>query len=181
MNESTRVHFREEQRFSQPWFWAIILVSLLTPLLILLYGLFQQLVLGIPWGDRPTSDAGLILVSLFTFTIILMTLLLFWIMRLETEVHDDGLWIRFVPFVRRKVLWHEIENFQARTYHPLREYGGWGIRWGNGGKAYNVIGNRGVQLQLKSGEKLLIGSQRADELAATMQHVARSFSTANLQ
>ena len=37
------------------------------------------------------------------------------------------------------------------------------------GKAYNVSGNRGLQLELSSGKKILIGSQRADELARILQ------------
>jgi hypothetical protein len=32
-----------------------------------------------------------------------------------------------------------------------------------------MSGNRGVQLVLRSGERVLIGSQRADELAAEIQ------------
>jgi hypothetical protein len=36
---------------------------------------------------------------------------------------------------------------------------GWGAR-----KAYNVSGNRGVELTLQDGSTIMIGSQRADEL-----------------
>jgi hypothetical protein len=39
------------------------------------------------------------------------------------------------------------------------EYGGWGIKYGKMGKAYNVSGNRGVQLEFTDGKRLLIGSQ----------------------
>ena len=40
-----------------------------------------------------------------------------------------------------------------------REYGGWGIRGGlRGTKAYNVSGNRGVELMLADGRTVLIGS-----------------------
>jgi hypothetical protein len=53
----------------------------------------------------------------------------------------------------------------VQTYRPIRDYGGWGIRYGRGGKAYNVSGNRGVMLELSDGQKLLIGSQRPEELA----------------
>lgn len=59
----------------------------------------------------------------------------------------------------------EIAHFEARTYSPLREYGGWGIRGFGSNRAYNVSGNHGVELVLKDGRKVLIGSQRADDLA----------------
>jgi len=86
--------------------------------------------------------------------------------RLRTEVHADGLYVRFVPFTRlHRYSWNAIVSAEARRYRPILEYGGWGVRWGRGGKAYNVYGNRGVQLVLADGKKLLIGSQRAEALA----------------
>jgi hypothetical protein len=36
------------------------------------------------------------------------------------------------------------------------------------GWAYNVRGNRGVQLELANGKRILIGSQRAEELAGAI-------------
>jgi hypothetical protein len=38
--------------------------------------------------------------------------------------------------------------------------------------AYNVSGNRGVQLELVSGKRILIGSQQAEELAAAIEAVS---------
>jgi hypothetical protein len=51
----------------------------------------------------------------------------------------------------------------------MREYGGWGVKYGWAGKAYNISGNRGVQLKLSNGKGLLIGSQRPEELAQAIQ------------
>ena len=62
-----------------------------------------------------------------------------------------------------------MDYYAARVYRPIREYGGWGIRYGKNGKAYNISGDRGVQLELQNSKPLLIGSQRADELAQTIQ------------
>lgn len=88
---------------------------------------------------------------------------------LDTEVRDDGLYVRFRPLTRRqRIGWQEIVRAEARRYRPLREYGGWGIRWSPRGKAWNVHGDRGVQLELADGRRLLIGSQKADELAAAI-------------
>ena len=54
------------------------------------------------------------------------------------------------------------------TYSPLVEYGGWGIRgWGKN-VALNARGNRGVRLMLMDGRRVLVGSQRAEELAAAL-------------
>jgi hypothetical protein len=61
----------------------------------------------------------------------------------------------------------EIVHRETRTYWPILEYGGWGISYSFFGKgwAYNVNGNRGGQLELANGKRILIGSQRAEELA----------------
>jgi hypothetical protein len=94
-------------------------------------------------------------------------------MELEVRVEPDALYVRFPPFVRRKIPYADIRSAEARQYSPLGEYGGWGIRYGRSGKAYNVSGNEGVQLELASGERLLIGSRRAAELAdAIRRHLA---------
>ncbi len=90
-------------------------------------------------------------------------------MELRVTVTDAALEIHFAPFVRRVLAWNEIASSRARTYRPIREFGGWGIRFGRGGaRAYNVSGNRGVELTLRDGKRILIGSQRADDLAAAI-------------
>jgi hypothetical protein len=94
-----------------------------------------------------------------------------WSLRLVTEVRDDGLYIRFAPLHRsfRRVPWTTIESAEATTYRPLREYGGWGIRWRPGAVAYNVQGSRGVFLTRPDDRDLLVGSQRPDELATAIR------------
>ena len=93
-------------------------------------------------------------------------------LRLDIEVGGDVLHVRMRPFVRRTLSLDEIASFEARSYRPICEYGGWGIRWGPSGRAYNLRGNRGVQLTLADGGRLLLGSQRADELAAAIEEAA---------
>ncbi len=96
---------------------------------------------------------------------------LFFFSRLVTEVRDDGIYIRFFPFLRtaHRIAFTEMKQYEVRTYHSIREYGGYGIRYGSNGKAYNVSGDRGVQIELLNGERLLIGSQRAEELWRALQ------------
>ena len=63
----------------------------------------------------------------------------------------------------------EIESFKAMEYSPLKEYGGWGIRYGFKGKAYNVSGNKGVKIFLKNGSNIMFGSQKHQELAKALK------------
>jgi hypothetical protein len=96
----------------------------------------------------------------------LCLIVLFLLTRLETEVRSEGLFVRFFPFHLRfeKFTADDLKEYYARQYNPLLEYGGWGIRYGRAGKAYNPKGNQGVQLVLKNGKRLLIGSQKPEEL-----------------
>jgi hypothetical protein len=87
-------------------------------------------------------------------------------LRLETTVDTDEIRVRLVPFPTRVIPLAEVETAEPRTYRPVWEYGGWGLKYGvSSGRAYNARGNRGVQLVLTGGRRVLIGSQRADELA----------------
>lgn len=94
---------------------------------------------------------------------------LFLVMRLEVAVWPDRIDIRFPPVRRRALARVDIASYEVRTYRPVREYGGWGLKgWTSKKVAYNIRGNRGVDLTLASGRRLLLGSQRADELGAAV-------------
>lgn len=144
------VVFEEEQRFRQLWLWMLFVAEA---------ALIGGLIVKHP--PPPPVIALLVLVVGIPFL-----MFLFWTMR--TEVRSDSVYIRFRP-VKRRIPLEDIKSVEARTYSPIREYGGWGFRYGRSGKAYNVSGNRGVQLELKSGERILIGSQKAEDLAAAIQ------------
>lgn len=105
----------------------------------------------------------------------ILFLVLFLTLKLETKVRSDGLYVRFFPVhIRYKKFGAaDLEQYYARTYKPMLEYGGWGIRFGKNGRAYNANGNKGVQLVLKNGKKLLIGSQKPDELVAAIDKMLK--------
>lgn len=87
-------------------------------------------------------------------------------MKLIVTVTDKAVEVYFRPLTRRTIPLTDIARAEARTYSPVREYGGWGIRGAIGRKrAYNVSGNEGVELALVDGSTLMIGSQNAGELA----------------
>lgn len=163
--------FREEQRFDQWW----MRLSLIAPPFILIAVFWpmidSQLLHGVPMGHPQLSDAHLILLVLgITLGVTILTTIPLLLMKLVTEVRPDGLYVRFIPFhfKERRYGWADIRSFEPVTYSPLRDYGGWGLRRGRSGWAFNVKGNRGVLLIFGDGKTLLIGSQAADELAAAM-------------
>jgi hypothetical protein len=156
--------YREVQQFRQVWIWVIVFVLAG----LVWYATVKQLLLHRPFGNRPMPDIPLV-IFWFIFGIGLPALFFFG--QLVTEVRDDGIYIRFFPFhwTFRRIAFTEVKQCKVRTCRPIREYGGWGIRYGCKGKAYNVSGDRGVQIELLNGKRLLIGSQRAEELWRAIQ------------
>jgi hypothetical protein len=148
------VLFREVQRFRQWWLWLVIIIGPLT----IWYSSYRRLILGEHYGKKQTPD-GLVVPLWLLIGIGLP--LLFYSARLITEVRTDGIYIRFFPFHLSflRFAFDSIKACEARTYSPIGEYGGWGIRYSWNGKAYNVSGNQGVQLELNNGKRILIGTQ----------------------
>jgi len=114
-----------------------------------------------------------ILYSIFTVYLIL----LFDLFKLVTVINSESIriYFYFFPFnVKRIFLWEEIKICRIRTYKPIAEYGGWGIRTGgSSGTAYNVSGNIGLQLELTNKKRILIGTQKPDEIKSFLNCLNR--------
>lgn len=157
--------FVEVQRFRQWWLLAVLAaVSGSTWVFFIV-----QVVLGQPIGSRPAPD-WLMVALVLVIGLGLPTLFL--VMRMETRVDGESLVVRFVPLARRTFALAEVARASAETYHPLLDYGGWGIRYGWRGWCYNVSGNRGVRLTLKDGREVMLGSQRPEELVTAIEAAA---------
>jgi hypothetical protein len=161
--------FTERQSFRQWWLWAILFgINGL-----FLFTVSVQIGTGRPVGDKPVSDPGLLVM----FALSLVFTGIFILFRLETRISREAVRIRFSPLHRswRVYLWTDIREARIRSYSPIREYGGWGIRYGLGGRgmAYNVSGREGLQLVFHNGKKLLIGTAKGEELALVLEKLQR--------
>lgn len=146
--------FYEKQKFNQWWIWTMLLITILA----IAYGILTG-------KADPTERYGL----LISITVVSIISALLYFTNLETRIDEHGITLRFFPFQRiyYYVKWEEIAIAQIRKYKAIREFGGWGIRFSfAGGKAYTIKGNQGLQLQLKSGKKFLIGTQEAKSMQA---------------
>jgi hypothetical protein len=153
--------FFERQQFRQTWLWVLLLVVCLPTIIGAGAVLF----------DLPPGAAAPRVVIIGAEIILIVTLLITWSARLDVTVDDRELLVRFWPFHRqpRRFPLSEIAEAQVRRYQPIVEYGGWGIRFGFHGMAYNVSGNEGVQLVLTNGKRILIGSQKSEELQRALR------------
>lgn len=160
--------FREVQRFRQWWVWLLVLLVAGISWL----GFIQQIVLKKPFGNNPAPDS-VMLIILAVFGILFPYL--FYSLKLITEVRYDGLSVKFFPlqFHSHKISYEEVKKYEIRTYSALKEYGGYGIRLGAKGKAYNVYGNKGMQFEFQDGKSLLVGTQRPQEFFSALTSVMR--------
>jgi len=165
----TGASFHELQKFRQGLLWILLLLIDILALIFFGYGIFKQLVLGQALGSRPLPDIAFVIVGLLFILLLAVITYSFYSMKLLTEVRDDGLTIRFHPLTHQLIPYEHIKTCKVRKYHPIREYGGWGIRYRRKGKAFTVSGTLGVQLELVQGKSLLIGSQKPEELARAIQ------------
>ncbi len=147
------IEFREEQRFTQWWLWLILFVITLIPL----FGIYEQIIQGGQFGDKPMSDSGLILFAVFVFGLI--SLMFF--VKLKTEVNASGIKMSFSPFVKKNISWKDIKSAKIVRY----EFVGYGIRFGSSyGTVYNIKGDMGLAIETRRGERFVIGTQKQDEL-----------------
>jgi hypothetical protein len=92
--------------------------------------------------------------------------------RLVTAVRSDGIIVSMRGLWRsRSIPIEGIKSVTTITYNAVAEYGGYGMRSGRNGKAYIANGNEGVQLELTTGGRVLIGSQRPRELISAIHSV----------
>lgn len=147
------MQFEETQRYRKPILW----ITLGGVIVIFLFGLFKQVVMGEPFGNNPLSNEGLIGGTL----ILSLVLLLFLSMRLYVRIDDKGVHFRYTPFhfKTHSIPWNEITEISVEEYSPIAEYGGWGVRFSvkGRGKAFSVSGSKGIRIKRLYRGELLLG------------------------
>ena len=150
----TRYH--ESQRFH-----GAILGVLIAAFVVVAVVTIVEVVAGRP------ADVWLIVVGP---VVVLVVAVLLSLSHLDVDVTNEGVTIAFrYVWPARRIAFSEIVGLEVRSYSPILEYGGWGVRVGPKGWAYITTGSQGVQLRLRKGLPVLIGSARARELEAAIR------------
>jgi hypothetical protein len=161
---SNTISYYEKQSFRYGWPWWVILlitVGISIGSVLDYYEIVDLTKEGAEIALREKRIAGF-----FGVLILFVVLALFHFMRLEIWVDDYSLSYRYFPF-KKKTTFKEgdVLKMEVIQYSPLGEYGGWGVRYGfSSGWAYNIKGNKGLRLLLASNKKLLLGTQKEEEL-----------------
>ncbi len=149
--------YHETQKLAHWWLWLI----LLGVASIWVYGIYQQLYLGEPFGNNPMTNTGLLISTVIPLGLIF----LFTTLSLRTTVDARGIHIRYFPLWSTLIPWDQVGHAE------IIEYGfvGYGIRFSpTYGTVYNAMGHTGLQIIKTSGRKILIGTQRPEELRAVL-------------
>ena len=154
--------FNEEQQFRQLWLMVLLGFSLLVPVGLIINEYIK---------DNTSMTNNEFLGSLIG---IIASVLLIFIFKLSTRIDEKGIHYQFFPFhfSMKTLLWSEITKAEVRTYDPIGEYGGWGLRYSfnkKKGNAVNVSGDIGIQLTLKNGKKLLIGTKKKEAVSRVLK------------
>jgi hypothetical protein len=151
----TEILYEEIQKFNKG---LLLFLQLITGALLITATTF--LIFGVDM-----KEVGLAVLSASVICILIS--LAFTHSKLITQIRTDGIYVSFPPFQTSftKCKWENISRLYIRKYNPLKEYGGWGIRFGYKGRAYNISGNIGIQIVFTDNSQLLIGTNEADDIA----------------
>ncbi len=161
--------FTEVQDQKQKWIYYFVYILFILPTA----DLIQRFVFSA--GDN--SPSTLFIIGFYLIPVALLILLKTTI--LITKIDEKGIYYRYKPFHKkyRNIKWDEIDKCYIRIYRPMMEYGGYGYRTAfnkKHGKAFNVRGKIGLQLELKNGDKILLGTQKSDELKSFLNKIKKS-------
>lgn len=170
VTEKNNIIFHEEQQFRQTWVWIILILSTIS----LWYIAIQELIFNNAVGSGDMSKE---MMFAFWLGFGILFPFFFYKLKLTTQVRQDGLYIKFAPIYLsfKKIKLDNLKKHYVRSYDPIREYGGWGIKYGKMGKVYNVSGDRGVQLEFTEKKGLLIGSQKSEQLDNAIKQYLKNY------
>lgn len=138
--------------------WVMYLILMLEiPALILV----SVVVLAGESSDKTEGVTALIAV----FSIMAVVMVLIFKIKLETRIDEKGIQYKYFPFVKwRLIEKRKIRKAKVVSFSPLTDHGGWGIKGNKTTKAYTVIGDTGLSIDVGEKKKILIGTQKPKEL-----------------
>jgi hypothetical protein len=95
--------------------------------------------------------------------------------KLTTRITDEAIYVRLLPpplhlMHPNRFAWTSVKRAYIREYRQFKEYGGFGIRYADPsvGEAITMNGNIGLQLELTTGQKMLISTRKPEELKTAL-------------
>ncbi|MCK3683374.1 hypothetical protein [Maribellus sp. YY47] len=172
-----KVLFAEEQRVSQGRMLKSIVIAIMLGMVVLGYWFIRLGYSRRNGVDEIFSDSSFIVTAMVFFIVLIVVVIINSVSRLRTKIQIDGIYVSYFPFKRKwlKISASDIFSYRLRRFRAYREYGGYGIRdRRRKGKAYIISGQTGLQLQLKDGKRILIGTHRTQAIKYAMDKVMKA-------
>lgn len=157
------VIYEERQKLNIGLLW----LPVLAPAVMVWYTFYQQVLRGVPVGSRPAPDFVVVIIFV-VFGLLFPYLMLK--TRLILQVRPDGFYFRYHPFHFRyhKISWLEIKEIRPVEFSPIKDFGGYGIKFARGAKIYTASGNRGLEIKTGGGRRFIFSSQNPEKLMSYM-------------
>ncbi len=170
--------FKETQRFNQ---WRFLTLNIIVLLVVVVNFIkeFQRINNG--------SSSKSVITLVLSLMVVLLVFVFVYSIKLKSKIDEKGVSYQFFPIhlKYKNIPWSDVSKCYVRRYAPISEYGGWGIRaFGfkgllgfSRGKAYNIKGNMGIQIEFVDGVKLLIGTQNPEKTKLTINNYIHKMKT----
>ncbi|MFN3999622.1 hypothetical protein [Algoriphagus sp.] len=153
--------FKEEQTYKGTWVMYFILMLEIPTLVLVTF-----LVLN---DDSGRKEGIYGLISFFLIMIIVSTFL--FKLKLKTRIDETGIHYAYFPLIKwRTISKKQIKSAELIMFNPLADHGGWGIKGNKTTKAYTVIGDAGLSIDLGEKKKIVIGTQKPKELGEFLEN-----------
>ncbi|MCG2616044.1 hypothetical protein LZZ85_17240 [Terrimonas sp. NA20] len=150
--------YREEQRLRNNFLWIIAAV------------IFVLLGLGL-WANK--ANGSLVTMYVTSILIVVAVLGLAASLKLVVTVQETGIgivlrWLQSKPVM---IKWEDIASISREQVNPVKDFGGWGLRYNKRATGYIFRGREGVRVRLKSGREFVITTDNGEALIDAVRSV----------
>jgi len=151
--------FEEKQTFK--WAFPLFLgIALMTILPILFF----------------SENGGSLLELGIVGLVLLLTGGLFYSMKQTIQINETGVLYKQSPLINKfkTIPWDTIQNWELKKISPLRDFGGWGIRYTGSKTGYIMDGDFGLELNTGKKKKIVLSIKNRGEVERLLKKYART-------
>jgi hypothetical protein len=124
--------YSEKSGFPSWIFWSIAAVAIIQATILPTIYLYEKI--AHPTDSEPLDWFGLAIFGVVG--------LLIFVIKLHVTINTEGITYKYPPFRNKPTTlpWENIKSIELMRINPLKEFGGWGLRYGKLGTAYTTRG-----------------------------------------
>lgn len=154
--------YTESQTLKSALMW-IVLSGLL---FFSIFATLSQVIFGIPVGNNPMPNWGIIALTAFSFILIFLTIS----SRLHTTIDTKFIKIYFPPLGGEEIAWKEVKSVKMAKLNLISV----GRRYSKDlGHIYNAGGKEALSLELKNGRKVLVSTRNPEQLRTYLKRIKK--------